>query len=486
MTTLRAWLRRPPQGVWRFVWAVPLVAVATVCALPLRGQVEVHNFSFLYLIIVVIAAAWLGTWPSLLASVLGVAAYNFFFVPPYHTFSVSDPGAYVTFAVMVVTSLVVGPMTGRIAAHARRAAQKEAEATALYTLTRGLSAAWDADAMLAEAQAAIAAPQGLEVRVWRADETPPEPERLAIEWVRGHAAPAGRDTEVMAGLAALYLPLHADAEALGVLSLTPLDVGRRFTAAERLQFDTFANLLAQALYRAQRAQATEALHIEAENEKLRNLLLSSLSHDLRTPLTAMAGGFSSLLRQRKKLPREAVDELTTLWSQHERLQRFVDNLLRMAAVTSGQLKLNRQPYMVQEIIGAALTRLQTQKGGRTLRTVVDGVIPLVSMDGALIEQVLVNLIENALRYAPEEGAITLTAALTGKAVAISVADTGPGLPPGDPARLFDRFESGADRTTGSGLGLAICRAIVKAHGGTIGAETLSEGGARFTFTLPVS
>lgn len=469
----RGWVARPAD----YAWALAVVVIGTLIGLPWRGMADADNLTMIYLTGVVIAAARLGIGPAVLASVLSVVGFNVFFTPPYYSLTVYDSHAYVTFAVMLLTSLVVGSLTARVSLHARLAEQREAAARNLYVLTRELAGLRDPARMAATVQDALAA-YHVAVRLWLGEDAPEaEPERMAVEWVREHGRAAGRDSSVLASAATLYLPLAAEGRTFGVMALTP-DAAAPFTDTERLQFDTFATLIASALLRARRAGEAEQSRVESENEKLRNVLLASVSHDLRTPLTVMNGGLGALLRMRRKLPREAMDELTALWNQLTRLQTFVDNLLRMAALTSGRMKLNLQPYLIQEIIGAAIAHVRPE--GRGLRTVMNGVLPMVRIDGALIEQVLVNLLDNAIRHTAGDGVITLTGERDGDRVRVTVADNGPGLG-AHPEQLFEPFHS--DRESGTGLGLAICRGVIHAHGGEISARNTGNGAA-FTFTLP--
>jgi two-component system, OmpR family, sensor histidine kinase KdpD len=278
--------------------------------------------------------------------------------------------------------------------------------------------------------------------------------------------------------------------------LIPRDPHRQFTSADLLVFETVTSLIDGALRRARQGREAETARVETANEKLRNVLLASLSHDLKTPLTVMNGAVGALLRMRKKLPREAVDELNGLWGHLARLQKFVANLLRMAAITSGQLSFNFQPYLIQEIAGAALQRIEAQKGNRQIRTVTSGQIPMVTIDGALIEQVLINLLENAIAHTPDDGVITLSFETDADRVRVRVSDNGPGLPTGGEDQIFEKFHTrgGApsDRQStdrpgqGTGLGLAICKGIVEAHGGMIYAKTNppKDGHTGASFILP--
>ena len=504
-TRLSPYVSRPSA----YLWTTLIIAAVTLIGLPLRSLATSDTLTLLYLTGAVIVAARYGIGPALYATALSVAAFNWFFTQPYFTFSFYDPHFYFTFAFMIVTSVIVGSLTARLSLHARMARQGEAETRLLYDLTRGLSSVRGFEAMADTAIRRLGPALSAHVRIWTGegararlfaiDDQPLElKEQGAVEWVRQNAQMAGRDTDTMPSAQGLYLPLLAENEVLGVLGLAP-EPARTFTGAEILQFETFASVIAGALQRAQRSDEAAQSKVESENEKLRNVLLSSLSHDLRTPLTVMKGSVSTLLQMRKDLPRKAMDELTGLWGQLNRLQKFVGNLLDMAAITSGQMRFNFQPYMIQEIIGAAIAQVQATKESRTLRTQVDGAIPMVMIDGALIEQVFINLMENAFQHTRPDGEIVIQVEKDADRVRVRVSDNGNGLKDGDEARIFEQFQTGqtvsSDRSGGTGLGLAICRGIIQAHGGMIYARnnrTLSraEGreapGASFIFTLPVA
>ncbi len=505
-SVIRPFLARPLD----YGLAVGVVALCTAIAFPFRDHTPSNNLTMIYLTGVVIVAARLGLGPSVVASMLSIPAFNFFFTAPYYTLNFYDTYYYVTFAFMLVTSLVVGSLTARLSRHARLVSNRERETQILYGLTRGLSAVRGVDMICDVAIKHLSGPFSLDVTVFI--QTPsglqPYPEGAitgdmremgAVNWVAANGVMAGRDTDTMPSAKGLYLPLQAEKETLGVLGLISRDNGHPFTGAEILQFEAFASLIAGALQRARRSDEAAESKVESENEKLRNVLLSSLSHDLRTPLTVMNGSVSTLLRMRKELPRKAMDELTGLWSQLTRLQKFVGNLLDMAAITSGYMKLNFQPYMVQEIIGAAIGQVQATKEGRTLRTQVSGNVPMVMIDGGLIEQVFINLLENAFQHTDPNGEIVIYVEKDADRLRVRISDNGTGLKEGDEARIFEQFQKGqelrSDRSGGTGLGLAICRGIVQAHGGMIYAKnnrslppsnsTHQNAGASFIFTLPV-
>ncbi len=509
--------RRPSSRLSPFVakpsayaWTTAIIAAATAIGLPMRGLATPDTLTLLYLTAAVITAARYGIGPALYATVLSVAAVNWFYTQPYYTFSFYDAHFYFTFIFMTVTSIVVGSLTARLSLHARMARKGEEETRLLYDLTRGLSSARGFEAMADTAVRRLGPALQAEIRIWAGegtgrrmfalqDKAPELKEQSAIEWVLQNAQIAGRDTDTMPSAQGIYIPLQAESETLGVLGVIPAAADRHFTGGEVLQFETFASVIASALQRVRRADEAQQSKVESENEKLRNVLLSSLSHDLRTPLTVMKGSISTLLQMRKDLPRKAMDELTGLWAQLNRLQKFVGNLLDMAAITSGQMKLNFQPYMIQEIIGAAVSQVQATRGDRSIRTQVTGTIPLIMIDGALIEQVFINLIENAFQHTAPNGEISIRVEKDADLVRVQVSDNGEGLPEGAEARIFEQFEKGqelsSDRTGGTGLGLAICRGIVQAHGGMIYARNnraLSRDGGRdkpgasFIFTLPIA
>ncbi len=493
---LNAYVARPVS----YLFAFGIVAAATLAGLPVRGLATPDTLALLYLTAVVVIAARQGIGPALFATVLSICAFNWFYTSPYYTFTFYDPRFYFTFAFMAATSIIVGSLTARLSLHARVARKSEQETRLLYDLSRGLASVRGIDAMAEVCARHLSPAFEAEAVLWLRQDTglhrfPAETEAAdvketgAVQWVAQNGQIAGRDTDTLPSARGLYLPLQAGEDTLGVLGLIPRQ-DHAFTSADILVFETVASLIASALQRAQRADEAERSRVDTENEKLRNVLLASLSHDLRTPLTVMTNSVSVMLRQRKKLPREVVDELTSLWAQMARLQKFVGNLLNMAAITSGRLKLNFEPYLIQEIIGAAVARVEPQKGARQIRTRVDGQIPMVRIDGALIEQVLINLLENAIRHTADSGVITIFIERDADRVRVRVSDDGEGLPAGEEAQVFETFHTrGGEKSDrnpgGTGLGLAICRGIIQAHGGLIYAKNNPTGGASLVFTLPV-
>jgi two-component system sensor histidine kinase KdpD len=307
------------------------------------------------------------------------------------------------------------------------------------------------------------------------------------QWVFDHRQPAGRGTDTLPAADALYVPLAASRGAVGVLALRHDDSAHLLTPDQRSLLDAVADQVALAIERDQLTQAARRSQLHAETENLRSSLLSSVSHDLRTPLSVITGASSALLegRQGAEAQRELVQ---TIRDESERLTRLVGNLLDITRLESLSVDIRKEWHPIEEVIGSALRHLDRQLRGRRVTTDLPPMLPLVQMDGVLIEQVLVNLVENAAKYAPDGGAIRVAAAAGDGRLLVEVSDDGPGLAPGESSRVFEKFYrgDGVRGQRGAGLGLSICRAIVEAHGGRIWADTKAapDHGAVFRFTLP--
>jgi DNA-binding response OmpR family regulator/signal transduction histidine kinase len=283
----------------------------------------------------------------------------------------------------------------------------------------------------------------------------------------------------------MCLPLQTTGDPVGVLALTPRRA-HRFDAEQRLRLDALATQAAFALERATLAREAEASALRAKTEEMRSSLLSAVSHDLRTPLASITGAVSTLRDQSVQLSRAQRDDmLDTIAQEAERLERLVANLLEVTQVESGSLRVRREWVPFEEIAGAAVARLDVALKSRPLRVVQAPDLPLLSVDPVLFQQVLVNLLENAIKYTPADSEIEIDGHAHDGAVVIEVKDRGPGIPPGDEARVFEKFYRGSHgHVAGAGLGLAICKGIVEAHGGTIDVERRAGGGAVFRVTLP--
>jgi two-component system sensor histidine kinase KdpD len=307
------------------------------------------------------------------------------------------------------------------------------------------------------------------------------------QWVLEHGERAGLGSDTLPGASALYLPLVGSKGPIGVLAIRPT-LATRFLDLEQLHLlEVLANQIALALERARLAEEAQQARVSVETERMRNAILSSVSHDLRTPLATITGAASGLLEEKDQLGPAARHELAkSIYDEAHRLDRLVRNLLDITRLESGAVRLQKEWHPFEEIVGAALTRLESRLNGHHVRTKFHPDLPLVLLDGVLMEQVLVNLIENALKYAPPSTAIELSATVSDHQLDFEIADRGPGVPPGDEQRIFDKFyRAGPAREGGVGLGLTICRGIIEAHGGRIWVEKRPGGGALFRFTLPI-
>jgi len=455
----RVWFDVIPTGV---VAAFVGVAAATVISSMMFSRFERGTPIMTYLLAIVVVGARYGRLPSVLTSLLGVAAFDFFFVPPYYTFAVADAQALSTFAVMLVVGLVIGGLTTRITRQAQSAAERERQTAALAAMTRELAQAGSPNAVAAVAALHVGAVFDAEVRIT----LPKESSRAG-------------DGDVP-----MRIPLRIREETLGVMLLAPRRPRRLRSEAVRRELDTFSRQIALALERVRLAGDAEAARVSAETERLRNALLTSVSHDLRTPLAAITGAATTLLEGGARVDEPTrKDLLESIRDEAARLNRLVQNLLQMTRLQSGELLLRREWHPLEEVIGAALERF----GEHPVTLTVPRDLPLVPIDDVLIEQVIVNLLDNAAKHTGSASPIRILASATDQAVTVEVADRGPGLPAGDETRVFEKFYRGAGNgIQGTGLGLAICRGIIQAHGGRIWAQNLPEGGVAFLFTLPLT
>jgi two-component system sensor histidine kinase KdpD len=486
---------------WRAYANTLLVfALCTLLARLMLPYFDLANMIMVYLVGVVFAAARYGRGPSMLAALLSVLAFDFFFVTPYLTFAVSDSQYIVTFIIMLLVGMTISTLTVRIKQQAEAARERERHTANLYAMSRDL-----ANSQGVSTLAAIAAQHIGEVFDSRAVVVLPDvagnlavhvPESAAAltahelgvaRWVYDHGQAAGLGTHALPGAQGLYLPLRTLRGTAGVIGVYPRQPQRLFSPDQMHLIETFANQTSLAVERAQFAEEAAQAHMQIETERLRNSLLSSVSHDLRTPLAVITGAASSLLENDATLSAEGRHELAQVtYEEAERLNRLVGNLLDMTRLQSGSMRVNKEWQPLEEVIGATLNRLEKRLAGREVRVDLPDDLLLVPIDSMLIEQVLVNLLDNAVKYTPSGSPIDLSARREGDAILVEVADRGPGLSPGDEQRIFDKFYRAEPAVTrGAGLGLAICRGIVEIHGGRIWAENRSDGGAIFRFTLPL-
>ncbi|RQR52127.1 sensor histidine kinase KdpD [Burkholderia sp. Bp9140] len=511
--------RSPPR---HYLFAAAICAAITGVATIVSARLDLTNLVMLYLLGVVFSAVRLGRGPGVLQSFLSVAAFDFFFVPPRMSFSVSDTQYLLTFFGMLLTSLVISHLTSTLTRQASIAQRRERRTGAIYAMARELGAALTTEQIVEigsrhvgevfRARVAFLLPDSAD-QVRQKIEEPDAVVTLTGadldcdvgQWVYDQQKPAGRGTDTLPATAALYLPLKAPMRTRGVLAVASRDP-RELEVPEQLRMlDAFAAQIALALERVHYVEIARDALVNMESERLRNSLLSAISHDLRTPLTTIVGFSSMLANARAAAPptpaaeRSAQREAELVDAIHDealRMTGIVTNLLDMARLQAGSLQLKRQWSLLEETVGAALAACKRVLARHPAHVSLPADLPLLQMDAVLMERLFTNLFENAAKYTPADTSIEIGAErVTDDGhpfVRVHVDDHGPGLPAGMETRIFDKFTRGEKEsaTPGIGLGLAICRAIVEAHGGRIGAlnRTGPDGrvtGARFWFTLPV-
>jgi two-component system, OmpR family, sensor histidine kinase KdpD len=496
----------PTTSPFRWTDYAAALSVVTTCGLlgwlGYLFHLTEANSVMVFLLGVVFVAHRYGRGPAIATAILNVLVFDFFFVPPYLTFSVNDAQYLITFAVMLVIGLFVSVLTVRVQERLRASQRQERRTGALYRLTKQLSEVVGTVFLMqiagrqlreifgGEIVIFVRSPgEPVELRFGQTSEIAKQPvNAIVAQWVADHDQIAGPGTDTLPNATALFVPLTGSQRTVGALGVRPDDPQRFLDPEERRLLETCASLIALSIERDQSVFEAQQSKLHAEAEQMRSSLLSSVSHDLRTPLAAVAGTASSLLESPPSDPAARRELLQNIVDEARRLARLVENLLDMSRLDAGAIVPDRQWHVVEEIVGSAVGRLQRELSDRPIRSDIPADLPLVSVDGLLMEQVLVNLLENAVRYTPAGSPIEITARRLGEQVEIRVADEGPGLPAGTEQRLFEKFFRGTlaqpDSRRGVGLGLAICRGVVKAHGGTITARNRPGGGAEFLIALP--
>ncbi len=477
-----------------------IVAGTLGLAILLRAALDLPDLEMLFLLAVMIAAERFGRGPAFLAAGLGVACYDFFFVPPFHTFSVHDRRYFLTFAMMFGVGFVMSELAARLRGQERDALGREERTAVLYALTKELAskespsqiaaiAARHAGDLFGGAAFVLVLSEGGEQQVLGAspiDAMIDAKDMTVARWTYDHDELAGLGTDTLTGSNAICAPLRAGSARLGVLALIPLEK-KALRVDQRAFLDVFCRQVAVALERARLSAEARQAALRAKTEEMRSSLLSAVSHDLRTPLASITGA-ATALRDDPNLGEATREDLVeSIVGEAERLERLVANLLDMTRLESGGVSLRRDWVPLEEIVGSALTRLEAKLERRPITVDIAPDVPLVLVDPVLFEQLFVNLLENADKYTPPDSAIEIRARTEGDRVAIDVLDNGPGLPAGAEERVFDKFFRGPSTgVPGAGLGLPICKGVVEAHGGTITAANRSEGGAAFHIVLPNS
>jgi two-component system sensor histidine kinase KdpD len=487
----------------RYAWAVAITVLCTALAFLMYPRFELSNLVMIYLLGVTVAGLRLGRGPSALTAFLNVAAFDFFFVPPRYSLAVSDVQYLVTFVAMLTIALVIATLTASVRQQTRVAGARERRTALLYAMSRELAVTRGINAMarvavrhvaeVFQCQAVVLLPDA-DGRLTYPREPPLESSfrhaDLAVaQWVMDHARRAGLGSDTLPAAPGLYVPLGEERRTVGVLAVLAQNPRRVLLPEQSHLLETFAGQIALALERARLAEVAEASSVAAEREALRNTLLASISHDLRTPLAVMAGAGSTLAQHGAQLDDATRVQLaSSIETKAREMSELVSNVLDLVRFESGQVALRRDWQTLDDLVGSALSACRERLAPRAVEVHLSHDLPPVWVDATLIVQVFVNLFDNIAKYTPPSTHVTVSAVPggDGESLRVSVEDDGPGLPPGDPVRLFAKFQRGSGEGTvvGVGLGLAICQAIVRAHGGSIDAQRREGGGARFTFTLP--
>jgi two-component system sensor histidine kinase KdpD len=483
------------------LWAAMAVALATGVDLLLARHFELSEIVMVYILAILSVGLRFGRSASMAASILSVITLDLIFIPPRFSFAVNDIKHLGTFTVMLIVGYIIGNLVERVHAQTRLARNREQRVLALFQLTGELTRSAGSSAMVESAihsvasqfqsKAAILLPDA-KGRLQGRNGEPPEgfsKDDLGVaQWAFDHHEAAGLGTDILPGAKAIYQPLVGAKGILGVMGIQPDGVPRWMEPDQRHLLEAFTNQTALALERAILAEKQTESQRRMDHEQMRNALLSSVSHDLRTPLGGITGAATTLLEEKGELSPEARRELLeTIHEEARQLHRLVTNLLEVTRLESGVLEVNKSWIPAEELVGSALERLGATLGNRQVKVELPANLPLMAVDPVLMEQVLINLLENAHKYSPFDQPIEIKGWATDRAVTLAISDHGSGIPEGEEERIFQklvRLPQGKTRP-GAGLGLAICKGIVEAHGGWIQAGNRPSGGAQFLLNLPL-
>jgi two-component system sensor histidine kinase KdpD len=489
----------PSHRPWKdYLLSAVLVAGATVIGLPLQKLVFPTNLVMLYLVVVMVAAVWLGRGPSILTAALSVLAFDFFFVPPHYTFAVSNSEYLLTFAGLFLVSLVISGLAARAQGQAEVARRRQIQTAELCDFSQALASATSVETISRTVVTQLSADFGRQVVVLlpQTDKLVPvaQSERLELDenelavaaWVYQNGQSAGRGTDTLPAASARYTPLQGTKGVVGVLGVQPVTPAGHLTPEQRLQLQAYASQAALAIERAQLAESAREADLLQVTEKLQTALLNSISHDLRTPLASIIGILSSINDDSLDQPTRQ-NLIDAGLEEAQRLNRLMGNLMDMTRLDAGALKVSKELSDAQELVGSALGQLKDRLRDRQLTLDVPNDLPPVPVDVVLMGQVLVNLLDNALKYSPSDQPIEVQARAAGDKMLLEVRDRGVGIPPDDLKQVFDKFYrvQHPGKPGGTGLGLSICKGIVEAHGGRIWARNRPGGGAVFTVALPL-
>ena len=485
-----------------YLYGLVLTALVSICALLLDRTLHETNIALLYLLPVLLIAHQWGRWPSYITAIASIVTYDFFFIPPYYTLTVSDMRYLGSVIIFLLVSFIIGGRTERLRKEAAFARQRERSTQTLYEISRQLANLHQMPDILRtlirsaldslDRPILLFLPDDNNTLAMQATSNAESGARLSAQemsiaaWVYQHGRLAGAGTDTNPHAAYLYLPLSTRGNTLGVLGLAVKN--RPLSLEERRLVEAWTNLAALAIERVQLSERVRQANILTESEKLRTALFNSVSHELRTPLASIIGCSSALAEERQLF---SLDEQTSLLDNIRdsaaRMDRIVANLLDSARLEQGRLHLKVDWCDLEDLVGAALQQLGPILGKRPVDINLPDKLPLIKGDFVLLEQVLANLIENAHKYSPLDAPITICAKVNEKKLLLSVADHGPGVNESEIPQLFEKFYRSASTSHvfGTGLGLSIVKGIAEAHGGSVIARNIPDGGALFSLALPI-
>ncbi|MBP2637954.1 MAG: kdpD 3 [Firmicutes bacterium] len=498
---------RVNRPIWsQYVMGFLMTALVTLFGTIFRDNMELVNIALLYQIPVTMSAFWWGRWPSYFTALCGVAAFDFLYVPPIFTFNVTDIRYLWSFITFLIVAFVIGGRTDYLRAEAAAARQRERSTRALYEFSRDIAAIIDiavitqglvkqaADTIGQSVIALLPDTNGkLTVRAEHSTVSANfssliDSSELAVAtWAYEHRQPAGRSTDTLPSAKLLYIPLKTNDNVFGVMGIYLAN--EQVSPEEKRLINAWVSLAGLAIERGRLAEQARETTLLAESERLRTALFNSISHELRTPLSLIIGSVSSLVEDGEVYSEKARRELLeNIQEGASRMERVISNLLDSARLESGMMQLKIDWCDIQDIIGAALQRLRERIQQYQLDIAVNEDIPLLKADCVLLELVVINLVDNAMKYSDKKSVISITAEMEGDQILVSVLDNGVGIPSEDLAKVFDKFYriQQPKQVSGTGLGLSICRGIIEAHGGVIWAEKRANGGTIIRFKLPLA
>ena len=499
------------EEIFPYVYSLLMVAAITLVGFVIRDEIEPGNIALLYQLPVVLSAYWWGRWPAYFTGVFSVLAFDYLFVPPFYTFSVDDMRYLWSFFTFLIVAFVIGGRTELLRREAVAAKLREKNTQALFEFSREIAAVIDLDTIVRQLAKRVADALGRRIMVMLPDEkgrlsvyadfrpvegdchTLRQPiadsaEAAVAAWAYEHRRIAGRSTETLSGADNLYIPLATRESVVGLLGVKVVE--KLITPEQQKLMEAWAALAAIAIERVRLTEKAREATLVLESDRLRTALLNSISHELRTPLASIMGSASTLLESDSLYSADERHELLeSITDGSKRMNLILSNLLDTARIESGMMKLKYDWCDIEDVIGTALQHLSEQVENRRLEINIREGIPLLQGDCVLLGQVVLNLVDNALKYSPADSSIEIQASSTNEELTVSVADHGIGIPATDMEKIFDKFyrvQHGESSIPGTGLGLSICKSIVEAHGGKIWASNRSEGGAVISFSLPLT